>query len=361
MTKVLFANGSGCVELLCMEPEVAPLSAEAIATYERTKLGSADPKDAAYVGVGNEYYAVGYLAKVQFHANAGLSQLKYERAIPKTLAAVWVASQYLELGNKFNVAVAVLLPPGEYESASRLEERLPEALMSYKTPTGELNVSLSVFDCKPEGGGIYMMYHKNQGAALKRSTSAVVMVGYRNASVLVSSRGQVSQFKTSELGFVQMVELVIKQTSGQSPTSRLVSAIASSGDEFSPKPLLWLARSTDANERRQDVQKLVEAIKESRATYASMLKSWLSEVLPRELDAVVLCGGTADYLHRELSEHFDWVSVSWHSDIVVPSELDPEGMGNRLADVYGMFLYFLDAMGRKEEEQAEESEEVSHG
>lgn len=133
--------------------------------------------------------------------------------------------------------------------------------MSYKTPTGELRVSLSVFDCKPEGGGIYMMYHKNQGAALKRSTCAVVMLGYRNASVLVSSRGQVSQFKTSELGFVQMVELVIKQTSGQSPTSRLVSAIAEAGDEFSPKPLLWLARSTDASERRQDVQKLVEAIK----------------------------------------------------------------------------------------------------
>jgi hypothetical protein len=340
-----------------MEPEVMRVPASAIANYERTKLGSADPKDAAYVGVEDDYYAVGYLAASQFHANAGLSELKYERALPKTLAAVWVASQYLSLGNQFNAAIGVLLPPGEYEDREHFEALLRSALANYETPTGTLNVNLSQFNCKPEGGGIYLMHSAEHSAQVKLSVCAVVMVGYRNASILVSNRGQVGQFKTSNLGFIRMVELVQKRSSGLD-TTELAQAIATSGEEVDIRPLRRLFQDTDADLRREKVDKLTKAIKESRTEYVAMLESWLKEALPQRLGEVILCGGTADYLHRELNEHFPATPITWHADIDIPEELDKYDMGNRCADVYGMYLYFAESV---QVQFAHSLEVMSHG
>ena len=339
MTKIFFGDLSGKCSLLCMEPEVMGMPESAIASYKRTLLGSADQKDSAYVGVGNDYYAVGYLAQTQFFGNAGLSEPKYERALPKTLAAVWVAGQHLTLGNQFNVAIGVLLPPGEYEDRERFEALLRSALARYETPTGMLKVNLSQFNCKPEGGGIYLMYCADRSTEVKRSVCAVVMVGYRNASVLVSNRGQVGQLKTSNLGFIRMVELVQKRSSGLEATA-LAEAIALAGEQVDIRPLRGLFQDADADLRREKVDKLSQVIKEVRIEYAAMLESWLKEALPQRLDEVILCGGTADYLHRELNEHFPATPIIWHADIDIPEELDISEMGNRLADVYGMYLYF---------------------
>jgi hypothetical protein len=62
------------------------------------------------VSVEDQCYAVGYLAQSKFNGNPGLSSLKYERAFPKTLAAVWVAARELKLKNKLSAAIAILLP-----------------------------------------------------------------------------------------------------------------------------------------------------------------------------------------------------------------------------------------------------------
>lgn len=343
MTKIFFGDLSGGCWLLCMEPEVMEVPESAIVSYKRTKLGNAQPKDSAYVGVGDDYYAVGYLAQTQFFGNAGLSEPKYERALPKTLAAVWVASRQLTLGNQFNVAIGVLLPPGEYEDRERLEALLRSALARYQTPTGTLKVNLSQFNCKPEGGGIYLMYCADRSTEVKRCVCAVVMVGYRNASVLVSNRGQVGQLKTSNLGFIRMVELVQQRSSGLEATA-LAEAMATAGESVDIRPLRRLFQDADTDLRREKVDKLSQVIKEARTEYATMLKSWLKEALPQRVDEVVLCGGTADYLHRELNEHFPATPITWHADIDIPEELDQSKMGNRLADVYGMYLYFRESL-----------------
>jgi len=124
-------------KILCMEPEVISLTLPAVTHYEQSKLGSALPVDSAWVKIDEACYAVGYLARSQFNANPGLSSLKYERALPKTLAAVWVAAQELKLKNKFSVAIAVLLPPGEYESIEYLFfTRSHPALDSTNTSVG---------------------------------------------------------------------------------------------------------------------------------------------------------------------------------------------------------------------------------
>jgi len=49
-TKGVYAAGGALKEnLLCMEPEVISLPYSAIANYEQTKLGKAEPADSAWV------------------------------------------------------------------------------------------------------------------------------------------------------------------------------------------------------------------------------------------------------------------------------------------------------------------------
>jgi len=49
---------------------------------------------------------------------------------------------------------------------------------------------------------------------LKERVCAIAMIGYRNASLLVAQRGDVRPGKTSDLGFIRMVERVVARTSG---------------------------------------------------------------------------------------------------------------------------------------------------
>ncbi len=346
-TKGVYADASFNEKLLCMEPEVISLPPSAIADYEQTKLGQAQPADAAWVRVDNDMsYVVGYLARTKFHGNPGLSSLKYERAFPKTLAAVWVAAQSLKLGNKFNAALAILMPSSEYESGKQLHELLLDGLKDFQTPTGKMSVNLTKFECKPEGGGVYMIHRHLLGDSAWRKTVAVVMVGYRNASVLFSQRGQVSKRITCNLGFIKLVELVEEKICGIPATAELARAISVAGDKLDARHLLPLALSSVPQVRSTEAQKLADAVTASRAQYACVLCSWLKEVLPRQLcvDEVILCGGTAEYLRTELEQHFDYTQVSWNGGIELPAHLQDEELGRRLCDAYGMYVAFKGAI-----------------
>lgn len=340
LTKGLYMGSDQKPKLLAMEPEVIEVPKSSIGKYESRKMGMsvATPADSAWCGVGEEYWAVGYLAQSQFNANPGLSQLKHERAFPKVLAAVWAAAQFLELSNSFKAAIGILLPPGEYDNGEHLRRRIEAALQEFETPTGKLKVALTHFDCKPEGGGVYMMRslsYQNKDA-FRRKTIAVVMAGYRNASVLLAQRGQVVKRLTSDLGFVKLVEKVVAGNNWE--VNRLVKAIVLAGDRPDMTQLVPVLRASTELERKGELLRLREILVTSRQEYALSLKSWLNEVLPRNVDEVVLCGGTADYLRCELSEHFARSSIVWHG-VELPEELRNCGLGMRLCDVYGMYEY----------------------
>ena len=69
--------------------------------------------------------------------------------------------------------------------------------------------------------------------------------------------------------------------------------------------------------------------------------SWLTEVLPNknELDEVIICGGTADYLREELDSVFPTTPIVWHGGVEVPQTLNEQWLGNRLADVWALSVY----------------------
>lgn len=337
--KAIAKNSQGESLVVYMEPELIEASVESLRQKTQGSLHQADPENLAWVGVGDEYRAVGYLAGSRYHANAGLSKKKYSTAVYRTLAALWVIGQKLKLKESFEVSLGVLLPPGEFEDSQLLLDELLKALQQFETPTGKMTVILRDFLSYPEGAGVYLLHCLSEGEKIKKTVGAVVMVGYRNASVLVSRRGVIDNGKTIDLGMVRLVELVQQKTSGLK-TTPLLKAIAISGEQPQVKHFLGLTELGRSSEvRRAEADKIVEAVISARTEYITALGSWLTEVLPlQELDEVVFCGGTADYLKSQLDSCFPATPVKWHGEFKMPSDWGQQWLGNRLADVYGLSL-----------------------
>ena len=331
---------------LNMEPGVIEVTANLIEHYQQNKLGQASPQDRAWIQVGEQYYAVGFLASNRFLANAGLSRLKYERAWIKVLAALWVIKKKFDLPNQFKLALACLLPPGEYKDQENFEVLLREALASFVTPDGEMKVTLEEFNCKPEGAGIFMLHRLKRGRELKKVTAVVLMLGYRNASVMISHRGEVGKSITTDLGFVKLVEAVMRRTSGQT-VERLATAISQSGEAIAPEPLKKILRTQAPERREEELSSLMEAIRAEREQFVEILKNWLREILPPLFDEVVLAGGTADYLSESLGEFFADSKMYWHAEVELPEGFDDDGLGNRLADVWCLYCYFQERLSAK--------------
>ncbi|WP_445249298.1 ParM/StbA family protein [Microcoleus sp. OTE_8_concoct_300] len=322
-----------------MESQVGPVSQDIANCFTKPNLASASPENIAWVAIGNECRAVGYLAAAQFNAHIGLAGLKYSSALYKALAALWVVSRKLDLGNQFSAAISVFLPPGEFNDSKQFFELLSQYSASFETPTGKLSVTLDKTQALQEGGGIALIHNSNLGSAFKQRVTAFVMVGFRNASVIVSARGAVGKGKTSDLGMVRLVDLVQERTSNYD-ASRLALSIAQAGVSYNRPYFYRIARNREETAKDREVDQLIEAVKLSRFDYARMLSHWINEVLPPDLDEIVFCGGTSEYMKPELRNQFSHYSLSWHAGITVPKTLDPDGLGCRIADVYGLFSYF---------------------
>jgi hypothetical protein len=322
-----------------MESQVGPVSQDIANCFTKPNLASASPENIAWVAIGNECRAVGYLAAAQFNAHIGLAGLKYSSALYKALAALWVVSRKLNLGNQFSAAIAVFLPPGEFNDSKQFFELLSQYSASFETPTGKLSVTLDKTQALQEGGGIALIHNSNLGSAFKQRVTAFVMVGFRNASIIISARGAVGKGKTSDLGMVRLVDLVQERTSNYD-APRLALSIAQAGTNYNRPYFYRIARNREGAAKDREVDQLIEAVKLSRFDYARMLSHWINEVLPLDLDEIVFCGGTSEYMKPELRNQFSHYSLSWHAGITVPKTLDPDGLGCRIADVYGLFSYF---------------------
>ncbi len=336
-TKGIAQIRGGRTTAIWMEPAVIEATRTSL-TFQTRNLGNADPENTAWVGIGGDYRAVGYLARSTYSATPGLKPRKYELALYKTLAAVWVIKQKFKLPESFDISLALLLPPGEFEDSALLKPMLRDALAEFDTPTVKVSTNLIGYECFPEGGGIYAMYCKNTGEAIRRKVIALVMLGYRNASVMISRRGILNRGKTANLGMAKMVDLVIERTSGLAAED-LMKAITSAGNE--PKPQHFHNIYSSSNHRDTEIEKIISAVHSSRAEYAIALTNWLKEVLPsqNELDEVIICGGTADYLREELDMVFPSTPIVWHGAIEIPSKLNEKWLGHRLADVWALSVY----------------------
>jgi hypothetical protein len=338
-------------EVLFMESEIIEAEAESLQEKTEANLQSAYPENIAWVGIKGNYRAVGYLASVQYNGISRLKPKKHSLAVYRTLAAVWVIQQRLKLPPKFRVALAVLLPPGEREDSQLLLNNLKESLSAFETPTGTLRVEMSDFDCYSEGSGVYLMHCYYSGETIKRKVFGVIMVGYRNASVLLSKRGIITEAKSMDLGMIKYLELILKKTSGLK-AEQILKAISKVSEKPTESDFLPLTEVHLGREQRlEEASKIFKAVINCKQEYLTTLFSWLEEVLPRELEEVVFCGGTVDYFRTELEGLFRGTPVRWHGNFQYPEELNEKWLGNRLADAYGLSKVITQKIVKKYQSQ----------
>lgn len=354
LTKIIYQIRFGSSErsqpkLLLMEPEVIVVSQELLEAYEDERLTSADPENEAWIECEGEYYAVGFLAQKNFYANAGLNELKYERAVFKLLAAVGAIAEREGLPDSFDLALAGLLPYKEWRDSEKFEHSAAKALANFCFRGRVLSVPLCLFECKPEGAGLALTRGRKLGMEIKERVILVLMLGYRDVSFLLFERGKIVSGGTSprQYGLVLLVKRVQNRTSGID-SELLVKAIHASATSKTKqlkdkqKPLKELVRSKKPEHQAQELAQIIEAVRISRLEYWSILSGWLKSVIPSQIDEVVIGGGTSECFKSEISSYFTHTNISWaaelEEDVRSSFNLSPhkDTLCLRLADVYGL-------------------------
>lgn len=359
LTKIIYQIIYGSEErsepkVLLMEPEVIPVRGELIEAYESSRLTSADPENEAWIECDGEYYAVGFLAQKNFYANAGLNELKYERAVIKLMAAVGAIAQQEGLPDSFCLALALLLPYKEWRDSEKFEQSAAKALSSFCFRGQPLSVPLQLFECKPEGAGLALTRGKKLGGATKERIILVLMLGYRDVSFLLFERGKIVSGGTSpnHYGLVLLVERVQTRTSGldSEPLLRAIHTSATTKlKQLKDKQKFFkeLLRSRKPEHQAQEIAQIMEAVRISHLEYWGILSGWLDSVIPALVDEFVVGGGTAECFKSELKSYFNSVNISWaaelEEDVRLAFNLPPQkdALCLRLTDVYGLSRSFL--------------------
>lgn len=323
-----------------MGPETAEVNTESLNRFQESSITENNAEYRAWCGFQGSYRAVGALAENYFSASSLLKPLKYEQAIFKVLALLWVIKVKCNLPSNFRISLSLLIPPGEHDDRSVLEKILRQTSIAFDTPSGVMSVEIDEFDCQPEGKGILLGLYKVPGLAIRTDTVSIVMIGYRNASLIVLRQGEAIKKITSDLGMNAMVNLVKSRSSQNTPLSTLVPAIVEAGSDAKVEALIYLIRTNFVALKEYELRQLQEAILSSRKEYSNTLLTWINENVPLGKQWIAYCGGTAQYLRLELDDLArlqGWNTV-WHGgNLKIPSELDPLGFKTRLNDV---FFYF---------------------
>ncbi len=344
LTKAFYTvNGGYSPELIVMEPEVVPVNDHLIEQLQQTSFKASDPTDTAYIEVDGKQYAVGWMAKQRLLAMAKLSLLKFEEAIYKVLALVGAIATRKDLGTSFNCAIAILLPVGEYSDRVRLKGILQKALAHFKFRGESISVTLTAFNCLPEGAGLLLKgVDSRTSAQLERV--AIIMVGYRNASFLLTQRGQMVRGVTTPYGMIRLVELVESGTSGLS-AAQLIGPIYQAGASVKQTPLKSLVQTRTPQLRSAETKSLQQVVKAAREQYWELLSDWLSGLQIPSVDVLILAGGTASYYQTELEKMYSRHSISWGDRLEkqlrknLGEQIERQQLQWRLTDIFGYFYW----------------------
>ncbi|MBD2458295.1 ParM/StbA family protein [Nostoc sp. FACHB-87] len=326
----------GLPMVIAMEPEVADVRRESI-----THLGNRLYSDYVWVGIGEEYYALGALAKDAFAGTAALKDLKYHYALPKITGLLWWACHQLDL-KAVEAYVDLLLPPGEISDGGELGKKLASVLsQGVITPTGKLKAKLRNFQVAPEGSGILAYRRRGLGESFKQKNIGLLMLGYRNASFLLFKKGNPGASESTDLGMNWVVEQFVERTSvGLLKNDKRLPKALVEASKGNLNALRSLSRKS-GEEIESDLKLFNSVLPIVRDDYCRALIRWIRNIAA--FNEVVICGGTSEFVRPELTEHFqkEGIPISWNGGVDIPKPLDTLGLGDRVADVWTAHITYI--------------------
>jgi len=323
--------------VLLLDSEVADIAKASVESVQEEGL----PSSRVWVGIGDEYYALGELARRRFGGISQLRELKYELAIPKVCGAIWLTKEKLNLGNDVAAYLSILLPPGEVQDKEQLQLRLKDAFRGFDTPAGKMRVKILHCNISSEGSGIF--FHRRRTLGENMPASIYVMLGYRNASVFTVRSGSTGVGITSNFGMFWLVNNFTSKTSGLSPDNpNIIEVLVEAGVSCDPQVMQKLSRKRKNNEIQLDGELMSKALLLARDEYWRAIVRWLRSKIDEDIEELVFFGGTADYIRPEIDVYFqkEGMKVSWHGNIFIPDEIS-SGIGNRMADVWALHQHMI--------------------
>lgn len=311
-----------------------------------------NPLDKIVVGYGSKFYALGAYA-AEHGATPILKDLKTLHTVPRTLAAVWVAAQELQLAQTFDLYLSCVLPPGEYGERESFRVELIKALRNFQTPSGKYQVNLKTFKCRPEGAGVFNYYQHRRSKdkdGLSGIKVGVLMLGHRNVSFFWSRDDRMSGFASSDLGFSLLVNQVKLRTIDYKdlPLAKAIASYLTTNDEATLEAVLMNSSEALKDKERK---RLAKVITEQGGIYLDAIFQWIGEKIDLgEIQEFVLAGGGCDplrpalvsYLEKRLpiAKGRDRPGIFLHGGMDIPNDLQiPEGQNReRFADVYGLWI-----------------------
>jgi len=328
----------GVPQVIAMSPEVADVVEGSVANLHLDPLA----QDSAWVGIGEEYFILGSLAKTMFAGTAAIRDLKYHYAQPKIAALLWLACRRFEL-SQADVYVHLLLPPGESKDGQSLQQQLFQSLKTgISTPTGRLKLKQRNFMVSLEGTGVLSHHRRMLGNRYSQITLGMLMLGYRNASFTLIEKGSHTKAEATDLGMNWLIQRFVDFTAvGLSKNDfNLTKAIVEAcNGEF--KALRSCSRKNKTSDIESDLVLFQESLSTVRQEYCRALVRWIRNIA--QLDEVLISGGTASIVKAELIKHFqkDGISVCWNGDIKFPQQLDTLGLCDRLADAWAAHITYI--------------------
>ncbi|MGF1591096.1 MAG: ParM/StbA family protein [Pleurocapsa sp.] len=311
---------------LLMAPFVEEISEDNLKRYLDKESSMSNPSSIrqAYLKVNKRTFVVGYFASL-FDPEDRLSEIKYENALYKTLAAVGVIAESNQLNpKKISLQLAVLLPWNEYEDRSKFYQKLKEYLNDFVFRGESYSVELDKFICRPEGGGLAAIHTRKQGSDWQQNSKlGILMFGHRNITALNFEYGDLTG-DSPLIGFSKLIDNVIERTSGldrdriakaifqglESTKSERYENPRSASQTFYPEwskldAIDQLANAKDSDLRRQEINDVGEAIDIATEEYWLTVSKWLNRVFPDDLDSVVISGGASRFLEPNLERYFN--------------------------------------------------------
>lgn len=342
LSRVFFTLDSGQPELLLMEPYTALIPLQSLLDYEEDAIGTSSPEDSAWIEYNQQCWGVGFICH-RFYADLKLEQPKFELAVYKTLAVVGAIAQKKSLPNGATIRLGILFPYGEYSDRKLFEASITAALLNFQWRGEQRSFEVVEFVCRPEGFGL-LSRGRSSAYNLRSRKIAVVMIGYRNASILIMDRGAMTNGTTEDLGFHKLVSAVQRQVAGQKSLI-LAASICAAGNKINPKALLPLVRVEDPLLQELEVSQIRSAISTAREEYWVLLSNYLLRHIPTDIDEIIFAGGTSQYFKSDLNRLFrrpEKVSCDALEYLVQQEFLfskTKSDLSFRLTDNYGFFSY----------------------
>ncbi|MFN6496328.1 MAG: hypothetical protein RMX65_004710 [Nostoc sp. DedQUE01] len=327
--------------LITLSPEVADVEKESV----KGLAVEASAQNAAWVGIGLEYYVLGDLARTVFAGTSAVRDLKYQYALPKLASLVWLACRHFKV-EEAEVYVYLLLPPGEKKDGEKLGKQLYLALkQGIMTPTGRLKLRQRNFYVSNEGAGVLSHRWQTLAGAYSRQRIGMLMLGYRNASFMLIEGGSQTLAESTDLGMNWLVERFVNRTAvglSKDDSSVVKALVLAAIGEFND--LRSLSRKTKPTEIDTDLADFQESLNLVRREYCRALLRWIRNIA--SVDEILICGGTGEFVHKELTEYFtqEQIPIVWNGGVKIPANLDTKNLGNRLADVWISHLNHIEML-----------------